>query len=429
MLIKIPGKIIYSRTGKALMLQNSMLWRVGIARFTGSTGMGFIVPFMALFLYSVDHISPYIIGGIFSATYVAGMIIQTLGGHISDRYGEKTALSGGIVLSFLIYLSMWIIASLHLQSSLMVSAYIMGSMSGSLTYSPYYSLITKSSSKEDMKRTFGIFRVIFNTGFIIGPIAASLVSRFNFSDIFLFASLFRFLELFVIIIAVKAPLKHLREIPYNNGCAGKIKGSVSFISRKLLYFSLSVMFLAIIATQIQTTLPLFAFRSGGINIPDYGYIYAINGVVVVAGQFLINRIFSKIDDIASMIIGTLFYMASFIIAGFSSTFFSIAVLMLLISIGEDITAPLEDAIIGSFAPFKRVGLYISIKSSFWNAGSALGPTVGSILVFLLPGGPFLSWSIMDVFGVVSILMLLIFKKEAMRSRDKTVNSIRISGDN
>lgn len=38
MLIKIPENMISSRAGKVLMLHNSMLWRVGFARLTGSTG-------------------------------------------------------------------------------------------------------------------------------------------------------------------------------------------------------------------------------------------------------------------------------------------------------------------------------------------------------------------------------------------------------
>ena len=52
--------------------------------------------------------------------------------------------------------------------------------------------------------------------------------------------------------------------------------------------------------------------------------------------------------------------------------------MVLFSIGEDVIAPLENAIVGSFAPFGKIGLYISIKSSFWSAGSVLGPAVGSV---------------------------------------------------
>ena len=54
------------RIRNALMLDNSTLWRVGFARFTGSIGMGFIIPFMALFLYSVEGVSPYAIGVVFS---------------------------------------------------------------------------------------------------------------------------------------------------------------------------------------------------------------------------------------------------------------------------------------------------------------------------------------------------------------------------
>lgn len=414
MLIKIPEKAISGRIGKMFMLENGMLWRVGLARFTGSTGMGSIIPFMALFLYSVEGLSPYAIGVIFSATYLAGMVIQPAGGHISDKYGEKKTLSAGICASFLLYLSMWVFASLGMQASFIVMAYIMTSIASSLSYSPYYSLITKSSSKEDMKRTFGIFRVIFNLGFIIGPIAGSFISMVNFSDIFLFASFFRFLELIIILFAVGSPVKTMQDMIQGNKTTKASENRVSGINRKLLYFSLSVMFLAMIGSQIQVSLPLFAFSRGGITIPEYGYIYAMNGLVVVVGQFLINRIFADIDDIASMFMGTLFYMAAFIIAGFSSTFLSIAVLMVLFSIGEDIIAPLENAIVGSFAPFGKIGLYISIKSSFWSAGSVLGPAVGSVVVFLLPGGPFVSWGALDMFGTASMIMLILFRRQVRR---------------
>jgi MFS family permease len=265
-----------------------------------------------------------------------------------------------------------------------------------------------------MKKTFGIFRVIFNLGFIIGPLAGSIVSVYRFSDIFLFASVFRFLELMIVILMVKPSSRTNYAPPKNNENVRTHPGAVSRVDRKLLFFSLSVMFLAMIGTQVQVSLPIFAVSTGGITIAQYGYIYALNGLVVVAGQFLINRLFSKIGDITSMLAGTVLYMAAFIIAGFSSSFLPLAGLMVIYSLGEDIIAPLENAIVGSFAPLGKVGFYISVKSSFWSAGSVLGPTLGSIVIFLLPFRPLVSWGIMDMFGGASMVMLLAFRNHSRR---------------
>ena len=414
MLIKFHERLNSGRIRNALMLDNSTLWRVGFARFTGSIGMGFIIPFMALFLYSVEGVSPYAIGVIFSITYLAGMIIQPVGGHISDKHGEKSTITAGLCLSFMLYLAIWVFVSLHMITIFIISAYVMTSLAGSLTYAPYYSLITKSSTGSPMKKTFGIFRVIFNMGFIIGPLAGSIVSSYRFNDIFLFASVFRFLELMIVILLVKPPSGNHDIPPRSKENAKAHPGAISRIDRKLLYFSLSVMFLAMIGTQVQVSLPIFAVSTGGITVAEYGYIYALNGLVVVAGQFLINRLFSKIGDITSMLAGTVLYMAAFIIAGFSSSFLPLAGLMVIYSLGEDIIAPLENAIVGSFAPYGKVGFYISVKSSFWSAGSVLGPTLGSLIIFLVPFGPLVSWGIMDMFGGVSMVMLLAFRNHSRR---------------
>lgn len=423
MLIKIYKGLKSGRIRNALMLDNSTLWRVGFARFTGSIGMGFIIPFVALFLYSVEGLSPYAIGAIFSVTYLTGTIIQPAGGHISDKHGEKITIIAGLCLSFSLYLAIWVFVSLDMNAIFIISSYVMTSLAGSLTYSPYYSLITKSSMGSPMKKTFGIFRVIFNLGFIIGPLAGSIVSGYRFSDIFLFASVFRFLELLIVILLVK-PSPRNREVTYNHNENVKPgSGSLSRIDRKLLLFSLSVMFLAMIGTQVQVSLPIFAVSTGGITVAEYGYIYALNGLVVVAGQFLINRIFSKIGDIASMLAGTLLYMAAFIIAGFSHAFLPLAGLMVIYSLGEDIIAPLENAIIGSFAPSGKVGFYISVKSSFWSAGSVLGPTLGSLIIFLVPFGPLVSWGIMDMFGVISMVMLLAFRNQAKRDLRRSAATV------
>ncbi|WP_393971285.1 MFS transporter [Oxyplasma meridianum] len=394
------------------MLDNSILWRAGFARFTGSIGMGSVIPFLALFLYSVENLSPYVIGVIFSITYLTGMIFQPIGGRISDKHGEKITITAGLFVSFILYFAIWVFVSSGVSIILMITAYVMASLGSSLTYSPYYSLITKSSMGSPMKETFGIFRIIFNLGFIIGPIAGSIISLYRFSDIFLFASIFRLLELIVLILLVKTPARN-RDLPSPNNTKA-FTGVASRINRKLLFFSLSVMFLAMMGTQVQVSLPVFAFSTGGITIAEYGYIYSLNGLVVVAGQLLINRIFSKIGDMASMFAGIALYMIAFIIAGFSNAFLPLVGLIVIYSLGEDIVAPLENAIIGSFAPLRKLGFYISVKSSFWSAGNVLGPVVGSIIIFLLPFRYLVSWGIMDVFGVVSMIMFLAFRREALK---------------
>ena len=409
MLIKGHYSLSSGRVKNALMLDNSTLWRVGFARFTGSIGMGFIIPFMALFLYSVEGISPYAIGAIFSITYLTGMLFQPIGGHISDKYGEKITLTAGLLISSSLYFTIWVLVSLDISSISIITAYVMASLGSSLTYSPYYSLITKSSMGRPMKKTFGIFRVIFNLGFIIGPVAGSIVSVYRFDDIFFFASIFRLLELIVLIFVVKYPIRKQGLSEHNAEKADP--GEVTHINRKLLFFSLSVMFLAMVGTQIYVSLPIFAFSTGGITIAEYGYIYSLNGLVVVAGQFLINRIFSKIGDIRSMFAGIVLYMVAFMIAGFSHAFLPLVGLIVIYSMGEDIVAPLENAIVGNFAPSEKIGLYISVKSAFWSAGNVIGPAVGSIIIFLLPYGPLVSWGIMDMFGGLSMIMLLAFRKQ------------------
>jgi len=419
-LIKIHDSLNSGRIRNALMLDNSTLWRVGFARFTGSIGMGFVIPFMALFLYSAEGLSPYTIGAIFSITYLTGMVFQPIGGRISDKHGEKITITAGLLVSFILYLAIWVLVSLDVNTIFIITAYVMASLGSSFTYSPYYSLITKSSTGSQMKKTMGIFRVIFNLGFIIGPVAGSIVSVYRFSDIFLFASIFRLTELIVLIFLVKPPAWNMG-VPTQNGSnnASPGSGKVSRIDRKLLFFSLSVMFLAMIGTQVQVSLPIFAFSTGGITIAEYGYIYSLNGLVVVAGQFLINRIFSKIGDIASMIAGIMLYMVAFIIAGFSHAFLPLVGLIVIYSLGEDIVAPLENAIVGNFAPSGKVGFYISVKSSFWSAGNVLGPAVGSLIIFLLPFGPLVSWGIMDMFGGVSMIMILAFRKQLWKDFKKS----------
>ncbi|MCL4342037.1 MAG: MFS transporter, partial [Candidatus Thermoplasmatota archaeon] len=257
MLIKGHYSLSSGRVKNALMLDNSTLWMVGFARFTGSIGMGFIIPFMALFLYSVESISPYAIGAIFSITYLTGMLFQPIGGHISDKYGEKITLTAGLLISSSLYFTIWVLVSLDISSISIITAYVMASLGSSLTYSPYYSLITKSSMGRPMKKTFGIFRVIFNLGFIIGPVAGSIVSVYRFDDIFFFASIFRLLELIVLIFVVKYPIRKQGLSEHNDAKADP--GEVTHINRKLLFFSLSVMFLAMVGTQIYVSLPMDDF--------------------------------------------------------------------------------------------------------------------------------------------------------------------------
>ena len=136
----------------------------------------------------------------------------------------------------------------------------------------------------------------------------------------------------------------------------------------------------------------------GMSFVQYSWIWVVNGIMIVLGQALINRVFGKLRITLQITIGIIIFSISFwgLIPAHHYLVFVIS--MAVLTLGEMISLPDIPAWIDDFAERGEQGRYQAYFNVFMTTGRAVGPLFDGIIVEGL-GYPFL-------FGFSGIIVLI-----------------------
>lgn len=182
-------------------------------------------------------------------------------------------------------------------------------------------------------------------GAAIGPLLGAILAYFNYSYIFLVASLSTIVEGLILYIYFKET--YFPEKYENPEFSYKILIDDKFF---VIFIIIGVL-LGFALRQNGPALTLYAFDLNNLPIIDIGYIYSLNGLVVIALQMPILRLMSKYGSpIFWRGISSLFYAIGFALLAFSTDLVSILCVMGIFTIGEDFMAPTTQTVITTIAP-------------------------------------------------------------------------------
>lgn len=284
----------------------------------------------------------------------------------------------------------------------LIVLFILTSLSGSLLFPSFNALVVDVTSPEDRMRAYSIFRILSNSGWAIGPIAGSFLFDHGIVWIFSLVLFTLVVQLLIIIFLIKD--RRIRSQSARAGLRAHFSELIVF-DRMLMIFSVGTFLLMILTSQFSVTLPTYAVARTHVLSDQLGYIYAINGLVVVLGQFPSTVAVRRLKDESVVMLGAAFYMLGFFLIAFSYSLLQLMGDMVLITIGENLTAPGMNSMVSKLAPEDRVGRYMAFNGIANSAGRAMGPTAGSILLFIFAFDGIKVWSSLDMFGLMSILIM------------------------
>ncbi|MCL4358797.1 MAG: MFS transporter [Candidatus Thermoplasmatota archaeon] len=381
-------------------MENKTLWAVSVSGSIRSIGFGATWPFMAIFFNRDLGVPILLVGIIFTLLAISSIAFSVVGGWLADKFGRRVTLLVGGFNGILIYSLISVFIAVHLSVLFIAAGFVLSSSSGSLIFPSSTALVSDVTSRADRTIAYGIYRILTNVGWAIGPIMGAYVYDLGMEWIFAIIATSSLIQFLVILFFV-----HDRRI-YTR----KTRTKVSMISydRYLILFSVGTFFIMMISTQFSVTLPTFAANHVGIPVSAIGYIFAVNGAVVVLGQYPLNALFSRVSDVTTMIIGSLFYSAGYLLVGFSGSLLQLMLDMIVITVGEDLVSPSLNSIVSKIAPEDRVARFMSFNGMVNSAARAIGPSVGTIFLSLyLYNGPEV-WGTIDIFGITSIVILIFF---------------------
>ena len=350
-------------------------WLMLLGLIISSTGTTMVWPFLTIYASEKLSLPMAAVTGLMSINSLAGLTASILAGSLVDRFGRKSVMAVGLFGAALAYFG-YIQASTYWHFTLLMIA--------SGLFNPLYRLgsdaiLADMLSPEDRAQGYSIFRMGRNIGVALGPILGGIVLSSNYSLGFSGAALA--LALYGLITLI-----FLRETLARNPDAKPetLKQQIQVYRQALsnkpfAHLVGAFTLMEICAALMWVLLAVYLKQNFGLPESTYSWIPTTNALMVVFLQVFITRAIQKQRDTKVMPFGAFFYMLAMLIVGVSSQFWGFWLAMVVMTIGELITAPTATTFVANLAPAEQRGRYLGVFGLTWHVAMAIGPFAAGIL--------------------------------------------------
>jgi len=346
-------------------------WFLWIGTLINRLG-AFVVIFLAIYLTGERHFSQSQAGLVIGIYGIGGAIGTTVGGVLADRWGRRptmlTAQFGSAALMVTLGLA-------HAYWQILAITALLGVFTEAVRPA-FMAMMIDVVPDRDRVRAYSLNYWAINLGFALSAIGAGLAAKANYLLLFL-------IDAGTTLITATVSLIFLAETrparPPQTPTQTRPPGGLGTVlrDRTFVLYTLISLGSVIVMMQHMSTLPI-AMTQKGLTPATYGWVIAVNGVLIVLGQLFVPRLIdgrdrSHVLALATLIIGVGFGLTAF--AG-SPWFFAFTVVVW--TLGEMLQSPSNAATVAALSPAPLRGRYQGLNSLTWSAGTALAPVLGGL---------------------------------------------------
>lgn len=400
---------------KKLSYVHPVAWNIIIGtlfvRFASTVSM----PFLAIYLSSVKHISPALVGIMLTVSSFLGVIFSFIGGSLSDRVGRTKILLASIFIWSFTLIGFGLVDSFFwffiLNSILNICSSFFEPSSRAL--------LSDLADEKSKLLVFNLRYAAINVGVAVGPIVGLYLGSSHSTKTFILSGIVYFL--YGLSLLYMLSKNKINEAKASVGNKVSVKESLSIL-RKDIVFGLTILTICMYglgySQSFSTLSQYFAnapqFHNG---VKMYAYLTTINAITVVVFQFPIVNYMKKFPPTVSMMVGNL--IVSLMVAGMGlfTNFYLLAFVMILFTIGEIFAFTFTDVFVDQLAPEELKGTYFGAMG-FSKLGFVFGPTLGGSLLSYFgykSGGS--AFVIISIIAFTSFPMMFIVNK-LFRSKKK-----------
>jgi len=377
------------------------IWLLAIATLINRAGT-MVLPFIALYANQELGVSKGDAGMVLAAYGIGAFITAPFAGKLSDKIGTlrmmKTALflTGSFLFLYSFITNFILFLCLTFLWSIISEAFRPASMS----------FISGEISSDRRKTAFALQRLAINLGMSIGPVIGGILSTINFHLLFYVDG---FTSLAAAAFLVLSPLK-----THDSNKAAVTKEQVPhkkvnvFKDTRLIFFLLALIPVEIVFFQHIGALPLFIVSDLGFSTAIFGFMTAVNTVLIIFIEVPLNDAMRNWDDRKSLALGALLCGVGFGMMAFTNSIVTIVLLIVVWTFGEMIFFPSSGEFVAKIAPEKQRGEYMGYFQMSFSFAFMVGPWLGAEALEQL--GSFYLWLGSLAFGLISAVLMLRLKK-------------------
>jgi MFS family permease len=359
-------------------------WMVILATFVDRLGGSLLFPFLSIYVAQRFNVGMTEVGMLFGFFAFGGLFGQMIGGALTDKFGRKTMIVMGLVISASSALAMGFVTDLRVFYTVALMVGLLGDIAGPA----HQAMVADMLPEEKRAQGYAMLRVVFNLSVTIGPMIGGLLAGISYLLLFVLDAVFSFITAGIVLFTIPETKPEPQPGKPKQSLLQTVAGyRLVLKDRVYMVFILVSILMVLVYLQMNSTLSVFLNQVHGVSPQGFGYILSLNAGMVVLFQFWLTRKLSRFKPFIMMAVGTIFYAVGFGMYGFVSTYGLFLVAMVIITIGEMITAPVGQTLVASLAPEEMRGRYMAIFGLSWGIPWMFGPlAAGLIMDNLHPNG-------------------------------------------
>jgi MFS family permease len=355
----------------------TQFWIVVLATFMDMLGATLIFPFFALYITAKFNIGMTQAGVLLGLFSIAGLAGSMVGGALTDKQGRRKMVLFGLVFSALSAVSMGLVSELVVFYPLVMFVGLFSHVAAPAREA----MVADMLPEEQRAEGFSILRVVANLSWIIGPTIGGLVASRSYLLLFILDAVMSLITAFIVYRLVPETRPQTAEERTRQTLIGTFAGYRVVLQDKLYVgFLIAIMLMLIVYQQMYNTLSVYLRDVHGVPTQGYGLLMSLNAGTIVLLQFWVTRKIKNYAPMLMMATGTAFYLVGFTMYGLVSTYLLFVVACLLITVGEMIVVPVEQAVVARFAPEDMRGRYMAFHTLAWAIPSAIGPGAAGLIM-------------------------------------------------
>ncbi len=330
----------------------------------------FVYTFLALYLTRERHFSVAHAGFVIALWGAGNFAAGPVGGYLADHLGRRRTMLLAFMLSAAAMMNLGLArAPWHIT----VATLLLG-FCGNLFRPAQHATVADVVPPADRTRAYGYLYWAVNLGFAGAAMLGGFMAERNF--MLLFVADAATTVAFGVVVYLRVPETHPER---HIAVRARPDVRVPLRDRSFMIFTFAQLLVMIVGSQGNSTLPI-DLRDHGIEPSTYGWLLAINGVMIVLLQPTAVSLVQRFDRGRVLALGALLQGVGFGLtaAGHSIGWYAFTVVVW--TTAELCYSPVSPAVVSDLAPTSLRGTYQGVYSMAWGAGSFVAPLAGSFVL-------------------------------------------------
>lgn len=347
-------------------------WLLVLCIFIYTAAASLAFPYESIYLNHVLGIRMTVIGLLFGLIPALMIPFQVWGGQLTDRLGRHAMLVLSLAMGTVWFVGFAFVREVW-QVALLVAAE--SAFGWPLFQTASNAMIADLLAPAQRQEAFSVTRVAMNLGVVLGPASAGIArgAGVSFRILFLSAAAGCATMIVLVVAAVRESRPVVLEAREEPEVGGRRGFRIVLADRRFLVFLAVILFPVFVFGTFVTIFSVYVTGEIGLGDSAWGWLLALNALVVALVQYPLVRATKWKNRMVLLSVSSALLGIGIGGSAFATGVASLALLVVVMSLGESLLSPVASAEVADFAPEAVRGRYMGVWTVVWNGGASMGP--------------------------------------------------------